>query len=378
MGGNDDTTQSKRGFRTFIFGITAMVVGFLSMSVNDVIDTGNYTVMYRPNLLFFLTGLFVYFSGVIVICHLILTIEKSPNVGENNLPVTRRIMRKKYSNSDFKHIGKSLIEIGLIITAIGILGSPFLMLFISSYIMPVIGRPQISYIPALIIIILGAIVLVYGLWIKYLSLVNEERNLSNTQRHSEIRSWHLSTGNLSALDSLSDRRDLLEIIKSKRLIRSLMIIIVLIAVITLNPLISPIDGIHDSDLDRYADIVDTYPNDPRLWERVDPISLILETRENSTDWLIIITHINATHQVDTREISALLYDLENGVSPPPLSFYEISSSYLEGMHFVDTVPYGYVNIGDEIALQKNAFGKHLEIYLRDSTGIIHFGSTTIQ
>ena len=360
----------------FMIGVVMMVLGFLLMSQRRVVFDDNHNpVAWYDNPLFLIVGTIVYLWGVISICYLVWKTGTNPTVDDRHLFLIRKILRKQYSAPDLKHIGNELTEIGLIITVVGILGSPSLMLFVSS-VFP-IGRPQGSYVPTLLIIISGLIMVLSGFWIKYLSLVEEDRELSKTHSHSQISSWHLSTGNLSALDSISVRRDLAENRISEHQIKSLMIVIILLAVIALNPLISPVEGIHDSDLDGYANAVDTSPNDPRYWGGNQPININLGVGENATDWLIVVKQIDASRQVDVNEVFIqTLTSSQQTYQPiygPLIALGDNSSLDSIGVHYLDSAPLGIVNSGDLIVLNKTEYDGSTSILLTDSTGALNYG-----
>lgn len=362
-----------------MIGLILIVVGFLVMSQKIVTyDDHNNPVDWRINPPFFIAGIIIYVWGALSICYLIWKTGTNPTVDERHLSIIRKVLRKQYSTPELKHIGNELTEIGLIATAIGILGSPFLLLFVSS-IFPPVGRPQASYLPTLIIIILGLTVTISGFWIKYLSLVEEERSLSENHGHSEIRSWRLSTGNLSALDSLSKRRGLAEIRKSKGNIKPLMIIIILVAVVMFNPLISPIDGIHDSDLDGYADAVDPFPNDPQFWGGNLPTQINLELGGNITDWLITVTQISASHQIDANEIfiqiQTMSHETYQPIYLPLMALSDNSSLYSMKVHYFDSAPLGIMNVGDQIALNRSTYDGNTMVRLTDSTETLSYGQT---
>ena len=360
----------------FKIGIILIVLGFLVMSHRMVrYNDYSYPENWSDDPAFFISGIIIYFWGVISICYLVWKTRTNQIEDERHLFLIRKVLRKQYSTPELKHIGTELTEVGLIITAIGILGSPSLMLFASS-IFPV-GRPQASYVPSLIIIFFGLIMTLAGFWIKCLSLVEEERGLSKSHSHSQISSWRLSTGNLSVLDSVSDRRDLLEIRKSKRQIKSLMILIILLAMLTLNPLISPVDGIHDSDLDGYANAVDNYPNDPRYWGGNQPTWINLGVGENTTDWLIGVIQIDASHQVDANEvfIQTQIYSQETNqpIYGPLIALSDNSSLNSVRVHYLDSAPLDVLNVGDQIVLSKTMYDGETSIRLTDSTGAQTFG-----
>ena len=367
-----------QSYKVFILGMAAIIIGFISMSTKDVIDNENYTVMYHSNTLFFIVGIILLSGGVFAICYLVWNAEVYQGFDEKHDNVKRMIIGRK-SASELKHFGNVVSEIGLLFVGIGILGSPAFITFISSYMLYTLGRPEISYVPTLVIILIGMIVLIYGLWVKLFSLINEERNLSKIHSHSGIRSWHLSTGNLSALDSVSNRIDMAEIRKSKRYIRPLMILLILITAIVFNPLLSPVDGVHDSDLDGYADNVDHFASDPRLWND-EGISFTLNESENETCWVIVITQVQSPHQVNTNEVFLQIRDHSQIIflPLPPTPLNEISSSYFMGAHFIDSAPLGYMNIGDELIIQKGVYKKFSDILLSDYTGWLNWGGIIIQ
>lgn len=374
-----DSTVRKHGSTVIILGITAIVTGFLFMNLKDVIDAGNNAVMFRFSPFYFIVGLLIYSWGVISICYLLWKTESYQISDKNHIGIRHRIMRRDSSSSESKHFANVTIEIGFLLTVIGIIGSPFFMTFISSSIFYTLGRPQVSYVPTLAMTLIGIIVLIYGFWVKYISLMDEERTLVKNQSHSSIRSWRLSTGNLSGLDSLSNKVNLAEIRNSKRFIRPLILIIILITAIIFNPLLSPVDGIHDSDLDGYADSIDVVPFDPRFWSGEDTgISFILEQSENTTDWLIVISEIQSSRQVFVNEVFVWARSFINDVFLPPTPLSEMSSSHYMGVHFNDSPPIDYLNIGDQISLDKSVYGKSSMVQLKDSTGVLSFGFITIQ
>lgn len=358
-----------------IIGIILVILGFLLMSQKMVTYVDNNPVQWRIDPLFLIIGTLVYLWGALAICYLVWKTGRNPAADERNLFLIRKILRKQFSNPELKQLGNEMAGIGLIFTTIGILGSPFLLLSVSS-IIPV-GRPQASYAPTLLIIILGLTAALSGFWIKYLSLVEEERELWKKHNHSAISSRRLSTGDLSALDSVSARRDLMEIRKSQQWTKSLMIIIVLVAVAALNPFISPVDGIHDSDLDGYADAIDPSPYDPRYWEGNQPIYVNLELGENTSDWLISITQVRGSHEVEANEIfiqlQTIAHDTYQPVYWPLIALSDNSSLYSIGLHYVDVAPLGVLNVGDQIAFNKSTYDMNTVIRLTDSTGIPDFG-----
>jgi len=371
-------TSFKMIFKPSLFkiGIILLVAGFLVMSHRGVIyNDKNIPENWFEDPVFFISGIIIYVCGALSICYLVWKTGTNQAQDERHLSLIRKILRKQHSTQDLKHIGNEMAEIGFVITAIGILGSPSLMLFVSS-VFP-IGRPQGSYVPTLLIIIFGLIMVLSGFWIKCLSLVEEDRELSKTQSHSQISSWHLSTGNLSALDAVSVRRDLMENKRSEHQIKSLMIIIILLAVIALNPLMSPVEGIHDSDLDGYANAVDNYPNDPRYWGGNQPININLGVDKNATDWLIIVKQIDASRQVDVNEIFIqTLAESQQTYQPiygPLIALGDNSSLDSIRVHYLDSAPLRIVNSGDLIALNKTEYGGSTSILLTDSTGTLSYG-----
>jgi hypothetical protein len=355
----------KRRPSLFMIGIILIVIGFLVMSQRRVVfNDNNYPVAWDDNPLFLIVGTIIHLWGVISICYLVWTTGTNQTEDERHLSLIRKILRKQYSTLDLKHIGNELTNIGLIITAVGILGSPSFMMFIESISIYLIGLPQGSYVPTLLIIIFGLIMVLSGFWIKWLSLVEEDRELSKAHDHSQISSWRLSTGNLSALDSISVRRDLAENRRSEHQIRSLMIIIILVATVLLNPLISPIYGIHDSDLDGYANAVDPYPNDPRYWGGNLPTQISFGVGENATDWLIAVLQVDASHQIDANEIFIQIQTISN---------VTYQTTYLPLLALSDNSSLGIENVGDQIALDKGLYDGDTSVLFTDSTGTQNYG-----
>jgi hypothetical protein len=339
-------------------------------------DDHNNPVEWRTNPLFFISGIIIYVWGALSICYLIWETGTNPSVDERHLSLIRKILRKQYPTPDLKHIGDKLTEIGLIATAIGILASPVFITLLFSIISP--QRPsQASYVPTLLIIILGVIMALSGFWIKYLALVEEERSLGKAQGHSRMGSWRLSTGDLSARDSVSSSRSLAENRKSQRQIKQLMVIIILVAVIALNPLISPIEGIHDSDLDGYADVNDPSPNNPQFWGGNLQTQISLDVGGNTTDWLISVTQISASHQVDANEIFIQVQIVSNvtyqTVYLSLIALSDNSSLSSIEVHYLDTAPLGILNVGDQIALDKGVYNGGTSVLLTDSTGTLDYG-----
>jgi hypothetical protein len=371
-----ESSKRRRISSLFMIGIILMIAGFLVMGQRRVVFDDNHNPLaWYDDPLFLIVGTIVYLWGVISICYLVWKTGTNPTVDDRHLFLIRKILRKQYSTPDLKHIGNELTIVGLIITAVGILGSPALMLFVSS-VFPV-GRPQGSYVPTLLIIIFGLIMALSGFWIKWLALAELDRDLSKIHNHSQISSWHLSTGNLSALDAVSVRRDLTENKRSEHRIKSLMIIMILVGVVALNPLISPVEGIHDSDLDGYANAVDTSSNDPRYWGGNEPININLEVGENVTDWLIVVKQVDASRQVDANEIFIQIRMMSNdtyqSIYQPLIALSDASSLYSIGVHFLDSVPQGSLNIGDQIALNKSTYNLNTIVILTDQTGAPQFG-----
>ena len=371
-------TSFKMIFKPSLFkiGIILLVAGFLVMGQRRVVFDDNHNPLaWYDDPLFLIVGTIVYLWGALSMCYLVWKTGTNQAQDERHLSLIRKLLRKQHSTRDLKHIGNEMAEIGFVITAIGILGSPSLMLFVSS-VFP-IGRPQGSYVPTLLIIISGLIMVLSGFCIKYLSLVEEDRELSKTHSHSQISSWHLSTGNLSALDAVSVRRDFMENKRSEHQIKSLMIVIILLAVMALNPLISPVEGIHDSDLDGYANAVDNYPNDPRYWGGNQPIYINLGVGKNTTDWLIVVKQVDASRQVDVNEVfiqtltsSPQTYQPIHG---PLIALGDNSSLNFIGAHYLDSAPLGIISVGDRITFNKTTYDGGTSILLTDPTGTLNYG-----
>jgi hypothetical protein len=360
-----------------MIGLILIVMGFIAMSQKIVTyDDHNNPVEWRTSPLFFISGIIIYVWGALSICYLIWETGTNPTMDERHLSLIRKILRKQHYTPGLKHIGNKLTWIGFITTAIGILVSPAFIMFLSSNIFPQ-PPPQVSYVPTLIIIILGIIMALSGFWIKYLALVEEERSLGKAHGHSQIISGHLSAGSLSARDSISNSLDLAKNRRSQRQTKPLMVIIILVAVIVFNPSISPIQGIHDSDLDGYSDVSDPFPNNPQFWGGNLLTQISLDVGGNTTDWLISVTQISASHQVDANEIFIQVQIVSNVTYQteylPLIALSDNSPLSSIGVHYLDTAPLGILNVGDQIALDKGTYNGNTSCLLTDSTGTLYYG-----